>query len=79
VRSAMGRSMAVSQRVIGQLPAAPAADIRNAVNHAFLDGLQVGSLVCAGIALAAAVIIAWLLPARLERAAATTTPALVRV
>ena len=31
-----------------------------AVNTAFLDGLQVGSLVSAGIALAAAVIVAWL-------------------
>jgi hypothetical protein len=79
VRYAMGRSMAVSHRVIGQIPAAHTADIRNAVNHAFLDGLQVGSLVCAGIALAAAVIVAWLLPARLEQAAATTTPALARV
>ena len=79
VRSAMERSMAVSHRVIGQIPAAHAADIRNAVNHAFLDGLQVGSLVCAGIALAAALIIAWLLPARLEQAPATATPALARV
>ena len=41
VRSAMERSMALSHRVIGQIPAAHAADIRNAVNHAFLDGLQV--------------------------------------
>jgi MFS family permease len=51
---------------------------RDAVNHAFLDGLQVGSLVCAGIALAAAVVVAVLLPARARQAtASTTTPALV--
>jgi hypothetical protein len=38
--------------------------VRDAVNHAFLDGLQAGSLVCAGIALGAAVVVAVLLPAR---------------
>ena len=54
LRSAMGRSMAMAHKVVGQLPAAQATDIRDAVNHAFLDGLQVSSLVCAGIALAAA-------------------------
>jgi EmrB/QacA subfamily drug resistance transporter len=78
VRSAMQRSMALAHKVIGQLPAGHDADIRNAVNRAFLDGLQVGSLVCAGIALAAAVIIVWLLPARLEQAPAAT-PALAQV
>ena len=31
-----------------QLPAGRAADVRDAVNTAFLDGLQVGALVCAG-------------------------------
>jgi hypothetical protein len=66
LRSAMQRSMAVSHRVIGELPTGPAADVRRAVNEAFLDGLQVGSLVCAGIALSAALVVAWLLPARLE-------------
>ena len=40
-----------------------------AVNTAFLDGLQIGSLVSAGIALTAAVIVAWLLPARARQAA----------
>ena len=39
-------------------------DVHDAVNRAFLDGLQVGSLVCAGIALGAAVIDAALMPAR---------------
>ena len=47
-----------------QLPAAQAAGVRDAVKHAFLDGMQIGSLVCAAIALAAAVIVAALLPAR---------------
>jgi hypothetical protein len=39
-------------------------DVRAAVNTAFLDGLQVGSLVSAGIAAVAAVVVAFLLPAR---------------
>jgi hypothetical protein len=34
------------------------------VDRAFLDGLQVSSLVCAGIALGAAIVVGWLLPAR---------------
>ena len=69
VRSAMGRSMAVAHRVVGQLPTSQATDVRDAVNRAFLDGLQVGSLVCAGIALAAAIVVAWLLPARVRQPA----------
>jgi EmrB/QacA subfamily drug resistance transporter len=64
VSSAMRSSMAVAHRVIEQLPAAHAGQLRDAVNHAFLEGLQVGSLVCAGIALGAAIIVARLLPAR---------------
>jgi hypothetical protein len=52
------------QRLIGQLPAGRITDVHDAVNRAFLDGLQVASLVCAGIALGAAVIVAALLPAR---------------
>jgi EmrB/QacA subfamily drug resistance transporter len=68
VTAAMRSSMAVAHRVIEQLPAERAGQVRDAVNHAFLDGLQVGSLVCAGIALAAAIVVAGLLPARqLER------------
>jgi EmrB/QacA subfamily drug resistance transporter len=62
VRSEMRRSMAAAHQVIGQLPAEQAATVRGAVNHAFLDGLQIGTLVCAGIALAAAIVVAWLLP-----------------
>jgi EmrB/QacA subfamily drug resistance transporter len=64
VRSGMQRSMAMAHSVIGHLPAGQAAGVRDAVNHAFLGGLQAGSLVCAGIALGAAIIVAWLLPAR---------------
>jgi hypothetical protein len=41
-----------------------ATDTRDAVDHAFLAGLQVGSLVCAGIAFTTAIVVAWLLPAR---------------
>jgi EmrB/QacA subfamily drug resistance transporter len=75
LRSTMQHSMAVAHTVIGRLPGQQAAVVRDAVNHAFLDGLQVGSLVCAGIALAAAIVVAWLLPARLAQAtpSATTT------
>lgn len=56
--------MAAAERLIGQLPARRITDVHDAVNRAFLDGLQVGSLVCAGIALGAAVIDAALMPAR---------------
>ncbi len=38
---AMGHSMALAHKVIEQLPAAQADAVRDAVNHAFLDGLQV--------------------------------------
>jgi hypothetical protein len=64
VRSAMQRSMAVAHQVIEHSPTGHMAGARDAVNHAFLDGLQVGSLICSGIALSAAVIVAVLLPAR---------------
>ncbi|SPM28697.1 MFS transporter [Mycobacterium terramassiliense] len=61
---AMRHSMALAHTVIQRLPAQQAGYVRGAVNHAFLDGLQVSSLVCAGIALGAAIVVAWLLPAR---------------
>jgi hypothetical protein len=64
VRSAMQHSMAVAHQVIEQSPAGRIAGVRDAVNHAFLDGLQVGSLVCAAIALSAAIVVTVLLPAR---------------
>ena len=64
VRATMERSMAAAQKVIGELPSGRVADVRDAVNTAFLDGLQVGALVCAAIALGAAVVVAVLLPAR---------------
>src|ERR1700731_426482 len=75
VRSAMQHSMAVAHRVIEQSPAGRIVGVRDAVNHAFLDGLQVGSLVCAGIALAAAVGVVILLPARDLPAPASATTA----
>jgi EmrB/QacA subfamily drug resistance transporter len=66
-RASMERSMAAAQRVIGELPQGVIPDVRSAVNTAFLDGMQVGSLVSAGIALAAAVVVAGLLPAQASR------------
>jgi hypothetical protein len=77
VRETMERSMAAAQQVIGQLPDAVAPDARAAVNSAFLDGMQIGSLVSAGIALGAAVIVGWLLPAR-AREADQAQPEVVR-
>ena len=56
--------MALAHTVIGQLPAERAGEVRDAVNHAFLDGLQVSSLACAGIALGAVIVVGWLLPSR---------------
>lgn len=73
---AMRHSMALAHTVIGRLPAQQAAYVRGAVNHAFLDGLQVSSLVCAGIALGAAIVVAWLLPARARHDA--PSPALAK-
>src|SRR6201996_7302248 len=68
--STMKQSTAAAYRVIGQLPVAQAAGARDAVNHAFLGGMQIGSLVCAAFALAAAVVVAVLLPARARRSPA---------
>jgi hypothetical protein len=65
-RATMERSMAAAQRVIAQLPQGVIPDARAAVNTAFLDGLQIGSLVSAAIALGAAIVVAWLLPARAQ-------------
>jgi hypothetical protein len=71
VRDTMGRSVAAAFGVIGQLPVGRAAGARAAVTSAFLDGLQIGALVCAAIALGAAVVVAVLLPARAHQPAAT--------
>jgi hypothetical protein len=72
----IGGSMAAAYKVIGNpsLPADRAVAMRAAVDHAFLDGLRVGSLVCAGIAIAAAVVVVVLLPAR-ERQGSTANAA----
>jgi EmrB/QacA subfamily drug resistance transporter len=69
VRDTMERSMAAAQEVVGRLPQAVMPDVRVAVDTAFLDGMQVGSLVSAAIALAAAGVVAGLLPARARHSA----------
>jgi EmrB/QacA subfamily drug resistance transporter len=74
VRATMERSMAAAQQVIGRLPQPVIPDVRAAVNTAFLDGMQVGSLVSAGIAAAAAVVVAVLLPARARKVADQLQP-----
>jgi EmrB/QacA subfamily drug resistance transporter len=66
---AMRHSMALAHRVIEQLPAQQSGHVRDTVNGAFLDGMQVSSLVCAGIALGAAIVVGWLLPARAQQSA----------
>jgi hypothetical protein len=55
------------------LPPAAAPAVHSAVESAFLDGQWIGSLVAAGIALAAAVVVAWLLPARERQTPPTAT------
>ncbi|QUR69363.1 DHA2 family efflux MFS transporter permease subunit [Mycobacterium spongiae] len=56
-RGAMRQSMAAAQRVIDQLPTAQTPGIGQAVADAFLSGMWVSCLVCAGTAMAAATII----------------------
>lgn len=73
---AMRHSMALAHTVIGRLPAQQAGHVRAVVDRAFLDGLRVSSLVCAGIALGAALAVGWLLPARGRQA--TPSPALTK-
>jgi EmrB/QacA subfamily drug resistance transporter len=72
-RAVMGESMAAAQQVIAQLPPAVAPAVHNAVESAFLDGQWIGSLVAAGIALTAAVVVAGLLPARARQTVPTAT------
>jgi EmrB/QacA subfamily drug resistance transporter len=77
VRSTMARSMAGAYKVLELTPVGRVAGAREAVNNAFLHGLQIGSLACAATALGAALIVAVLLPARAgESASATAEPAL---
>jgi EmrB/QacA subfamily drug resistance transporter len=64
IRLEMARSMAAAHEVIEHMRTGPDAVLRGAVDQAFLHGLQIGSLVCAGIAAGAALTVAWLLPAR---------------
>jgi EmrB/QacA subfamily drug resistance transporter len=72
-RAIMGDSMAAAQQVIAQLPPAVAPAVHSAVESAFLDGQWIGSLVAAGIALTAAVVVAGLLPARARQTVPTAT------
>ena len=72
-RAIMGESMAAAQQVIEQLPPAVAPAVHHAVESAFLDGQWIGSLVAAGIALTAAVVVAALLPARARQTVPTAT------
>jgi EmrB/QacA subfamily drug resistance transporter len=72
-RAVMGESMAAAQQVIAQVPPAAAPAIRSAVETAFLDGQWIGSLVAAGIALGAAVVVAVMLPARARQTVTTPT------
>jgi EmrB/QacA subfamily drug resistance transporter len=78
LRSTIEGSMAAAYKVIGQLPlpADRVVAIRAAIDHAFLDGLRVGSLVCAGVAMAAAVVVSVLLPARERLTTPNTAPEL---
>src|ERR1700730_13453318 len=77
VRTTMERSMAAAYQVIGQMPKGAVPDVRAAVNAAFLDGMQVGSLVCAAIAVGAAVAVAAVLPAGARQAAGEVQPEVV--
>ncbi|QUR67260.1 DHA2 family efflux MFS transporter permease subunit [Mycobacterium spongiae] len=63
-RDTMGQSVAGAYKVIAQLPPDQVTAISDVVQHAFLDGLRIGTLICAGIAMAAAAVIAVLLPPR---------------
>lgn len=60
----MRQSMAAADQVIAQLPAGQAGSVRHAVEAAFLDGLWVGCLVCAAVAVIAAAAVAAVLPRR---------------
>jgi hypothetical protein len=73
VRSTMGRSMAAAYKVLEVVPVGRVPGVRETVNNAFLDGLQIGSLVCGAIALGAALIITALLPARARQSVSPTT------
>jgi predicted MFS family arabinose efflux permease len=76
LRSAIEGSMAAAYKVIGQfpLPADRVVTVRAAVDHAFLNGMRVGSLVCAGIAMGVAIVVAVLLPAREQQAIPASAP-----
>lgn len=64
LHGSLRQSMAEAEQVLGQLPETQAQNLRHVVESAFLDGVWVSCLVCAGIALVAAVAVALVLPAR---------------
>ena len=57
-------SVGAAVQIADQLPAPLAASLRAATDAAFLDGLQAGCLVAAGVALVGALVTAWALPSR---------------
>jgi predicted MFS family arabinose efflux permease len=73
-RAASGRSLAAAYQVAGGLPAPRGQSVIAAANSAFLDGLQVACLVCAGIAVLAAVVVMRLLPARATGTSQSVSP-----
>jgi predicted MFS family arabinose efflux permease len=74
-RATAGRSLAAAYQVAGGLPAPRGQSVIAAANSAFLDGLQVACLVCAGIAILGAAAVMRLLPARAESAPPSIGPA----
>lgn len=63
-RAALRQSMAAAEHELGRLPTTQAQGLRPLVESAFLDGVWAGCLTCAGVAVAGAIVVAVLLPAR---------------
>lgn len=66
VRASLRVSMAEAQQVLGHLPVATEQVIRGVVESAFLDAVWASCLACAGVALALAVVVAIVLPEKVE-------------
>lgn len=64
VRGALDHSMAAAQEIATRLPAHRAMAVHDAVQHAFLRGMQYGCMTCAGIAAGTALVVALVLPAQ---------------
>lgn len=63
-RVAMQRSMASARDCLRLLPESQARELSRAVDSAFLNGMWVSCLACAGFAVVGAIIVAFLLPTR---------------